>query len=296
MSIYILQNEELTVHIDEFGAELTSIIDNRTKIEYLWNADPAFWKRHSPILFPVVGSLKNQSYNYNGKTYSLSQHGFARDMTHLLLDQTDTEIWFRLEATDETKKVYPFDFILEIGYQLLGRKINVLWKVINPSSSDLHFSIGGHPAFMCPLDKNSTQSDYFIAFDSDEPIHYLLIDEHGLAVKNPLSEQDTLSTNKNLLSINPHLFDHDALIIEDNQYHRVSLVDSEKKPYLSVSFDAPLFGLWSPVKKNAPFVCIEPWYGRCDSSDFKGTLEEREWSNMLEGGEQFEASYTIDIV
>jgi len=295
MSTHILKNNQLTLQIDELGAELTAITDNKTQTEYLWNADPAYWKRHSPILFPIVGSLKNQSYTYNGQEFTMSQHGFARDMKFTLKSKTESEIWFRLEATDETKKIYPFHFILEIGYQLLGRKITVMWKVLNQDISTMYFSIGGHPAFMCPLKENSIQSDCFISFDSEKPIHYLLIDEHGLAVKKVFDEQYTLITNHGLLSIDPHLFDQDALIIENDQCHSVSLLDAQKKPYLTVNFDASLFGLWSPAKKNAPFICIEPWYGRCDNSDFKGTLEEREWGNKLSVGKQFDAAYIIDI-
>lgn len=295
MSTYILKNNELTLQIDEIGAELTSINDNKTQTQYLWNADSTYWKRHSPILFPIVGSLKNQSYTYNEQQFTMSQHGFARDLEFTVTSRTDTEIWLRLEATEETKKAYPFLFVLEIGYQLLERKITVMWKVINQDTSSMYFSIGGHPAFMCPLDDTGKQSDYFISFDSERPIHYLLINEEGLAVKKSYDEQYVLNTNDGLLSIDSHLFDQDALIIENNQCHSVSLVDPKKNKFLTVDFDASLFGLWSPAKKNAPFICIEPWYGRCDSSDFNGTLEEREWGNKLDVGKQFNASYTITI-
>ncbi len=295
MSNHILKNKELTLCINDSGAELSSIKDNKTQTEYLWNADPAYWKRHSPILFPLVGSLKNQSYIYNDKTYSMSQHGFARDITFTLISKTDTEIWFGLNATEETKKIYPFQFILEIGYQLLDRKISVMWKVKNQDTSTMYFSIGGHPAFMCPLNEEENQNDYYISFDTVNPIHYLLIDEHGLVVKKSFDEQNILDTNNGILPIDSHLFDHDALIIEHKQSHQVSLLDAKKKTYLTVTFDAPLFGLWSPAMKNAPFICIEPWYGRCDSSDFSGTLEEREWGNKLKAGNVFDVSYTIDI-
>jgi galactose mutarotase-like enzyme len=213
-----------------------------------------------------------------------------------LIRQTETELWFSLEANDETKAVYPFDFRLELGYRLEDNQITVLWKVINTGSSLLYFSIGGHPAFRCPMKEGELQSDYYLQFDSDKPIHYLLVDENGMAVNKPFEEQHILTTEDGFLPIYSHLFDRDALIIEDNQYHCVSFADSNKTPYLSVHFDAPLFGLWSPAKKKAPFVCIEPWYGRCDSSDFNGTLEERQHGNQLAAGEIFDASYTITIL
>lgn len=295
MSTYKLINDILAIEVDDNGAELTRIVQQNTKTEYLWNGDPAYWKRRSPILFPIVGSLKNKSYTYRGQTYSLPQHGIARDLTFTLMNHSDKELWFYLDSNEETKKVYPFDFRLELGYQLQENHIVVLWKVINTGEDKLYFSIGGHPAFLCPLREDEKQSDYYIQFDSDKPVHYLLVNENGLAVRKTFEEQHILTTEDGFLPIYTHLFDRDALIIEENQYHCISLADSTKKPYLSVSFDAPLFGLWSPAKKNAPFICIEPWYGRCDASDFNGTLEEREYGNELAAGDVFEASYTITI-
>lgn len=288
---YYLKNDALTITIDDFGAELTSIRHNQFAKEYLWNANPDYWKRHSPILFPLVGSLKNKSYNYQGKVYPMSQHGFARDSHFTLIQQTENEIWFSLEATNETLKIYPFLFRLEIGYRLHNKTITICWKVRNQGNDTMYFSIGGHPAFNCPLHSDETQNEYFLRFDTDKPIRYKHIDENGLLREY----QNTLSADSGILPINAHLFDYDALIIEDNQCHKISLLTPERVPYLSVTFDAPLFGLWSPAGKNAPFVCIEPWYGRCDADNFNQTLEEREWGNILQAGEVFEASYTIDI-
>lgn len=295
MSAYTLTNALLSVTIEDNGAELTSIQSTKTGTEYLWNADPAYWKRHAPILFPIVGSLKDRSYTYQGKTYSLAQHGFARDMRFRPVSQSEQELWFSLESNEDTHKLYPFDFCLELGYRLEENRITSFWKVRNTGDCKLYFSIGGHPAFRCPIREGELQSDYYLLFDSDKPVHYLLVDKDGLAMKKPYDEQHILTTEKGFLPIYTHLFDRDALIVEENQFHRISLADSSKTTYLSVSFDAPLFGLWSPAVKKAPFVCIEPWYGRCDSNDFGGTLEEREYGNSLEAGDVFEASYMITI-
>lgn len=296
MSEYSIRNSYLTIKVDTIGAELTSICDNATGKEYLWSADPAYWKRHAPILFPVVGSLKEKSYRYQGKDYTLPQHGFARDLEFKLISHNDTELWFSLDASEDTKKVYPFDFRLELGYSLKERQVIAYWRVVNTGKEKMHFSIGGHPAFYCPLDPEQKQSDYYFAFDTKQPIRYLLVNEQGLEVKLPMEAQHVLPTDDGIVRIDSHLFDHDALIIEDHQCHQVSLLDADQKPYLRVSFDAPLFGLWSPPGKQAPFVCIEPWYGRCDSSDFSGTLEERDYSNSLSIGEVFEKSYRIEIL
>jgi galactose mutarotase-like enzyme len=178
---------------------------------------------------------------------------------------------------------------------LTGRRITVMWKVTNQDKKEMYFSIGGHPAFLCPLSNNEKQSDYYISFDIELPIHYIQIDENGLAEMIPIEEQRTLTTENGILSISADLFDHDALIIENHQCSQVSLLTPQKKPYLTVNFNAPLFGLWSPAKKNAPFICIEPWYGRCDSKQLNGSLEDRDWSNKLDAGCSFETSYSIDI-
>jgi galactose mutarotase-like enzyme len=158
----------------------------------------------------------------------------------------------------------------------------------------MYFSIGAHPAFLCPINQEGNQTDYSIRFDTQNPIHYQKLNGEGLLVKKPFHEQAILATTDYLLPITNDLFKEGAFIIENNQCHKVSLVNADKKTYVSVSFDAALFGLWSPIN-NAPFICIEPWYGRCDSSDFCGSLEEREWGNQLNAGMQFIASYTIEI-
>ncbi len=296
MSEYSIQNSNLTIKINTLGAELTSLKDTAAGTEYLWNADPAYWRRHAPILFPIVGSLKGKSYTYQEKNYTLPQHGFARDLEFKLISHTDTELWFSLDANEETKKVYPFPFRLELGYHLEERKVTVFWRVLNKGTEEMHFSIGGHPAFYCPLKPDQKQSDCYFEFDTKQPIRYLLVNDQGLEVKLPEKEQYVLNSNDGIVQIATHMFDKDALIIEGHQCHQVSLLDPDKKPYLKVTFDAPLFGLWSPSGKQAPFVCIEPWYGRCDSSEFSGTLEERDYSNSLQAGATFEKSYTIEVL
>lgn len=288
----ILENGELKVTINHFGAELCSVIKKDTGAEYMWNGDEKYWKRNAPVLFPFVGSLKNKEYIYDGQGYSMGQHGFARDMEFSIVSNDGKEAWFSLSSDDSTYEKYPFAFTLEIGYILEESKLKVIWKVINEDEKNMYFSIGGHPAFMCPINNEGKQTDYYISFDTDKDLTYSKLSEKGLVYK----KDNILHTNGGMLPIAEHLFDEDALVIENHQAHRISLCKQDKKPYLTVDFDAPLFGLWSPAKKNAPFVCIEPWYGRCDSEDFSGTLEEREYGHMLEPGKEFEASFQITIV
>ena len=222
----------------------------------------------------------------------MGQHGFARDMEFELVSQTKDEAWFSLKSNDETLAKYPFEFVLEIGYKLSGSEIKVTWSVTNPAKKDLLFSIGGHPAFMCPVAEQGKQSDYYLKFDTDKAITYGLICDGGLLDK----DDNLLKVDADgYCQIDEHMFDKDALIIENRQASKVSLCTPDKKPYLTVSFDAPLFGLWSPAGMGAPFICIEPWYGRCDRAGFAGELKDREYGNSLAQGEKFEKSYTIAI-
>ena len=286
----MLHNDKLTILVDDFGAELISIVNNATKQEYLWHGDSTYWGRRSPVLFPIVGSLRNKEYTYNGATYSMNQHGFARDMEFVLMKQSPVQLTFQLESNEETYAKYPFHFTLQITYTLETSTLRVEWNVINTDTKTMYFSIGGHPAFLCPLHSSDQQTDHSLKFDCNE-LKITKINSSGLA----MSDQHTVTLKDGVLPISEHLFDDDALVIEGNQAHHVSLLKPDQTPYLSVRFDAPLFGLWSPAKKHAPFVCIEPWYGRCDSSDFTGELKDREWGNTLLVGENFNVSYTIKV-
>lgn len=291
ITMYQLRNEELTLEITAHGAEMKSLKDNHTAQEYLWCADPAFWGRTSPILFPLVGNYREKQSIYGGKTYNLSQHGFARDMDFQMISQTEDEIWFAVEDTEETLEKYPFHFRLSLGYRLQGREVKVMWKVENTDTKKMYFSIGGHPAFNCPLHGGEKQTEYQIGFDTEEALACSVLNENGV-----VSERvKTLELKNGRLSIPEDLFDEDALIIEKNQAQKVSLINPEGEEYLEVEFDAPLFGIWSPAGKHAPFVCIEPWYGRADRADFNQKLEEREWGNELEPQGVFERSYLIRV-
>lgn len=290
MAQYTLKNEQLTIVIDEFGAELHSIYHNKNQQEYLWNGDSTYWGRRSPVLFPIVGSLRNKEYTYENQTYHMGQHGFARDHAFTCLEQSENQLTFGLESSSDTLEVYPFQFLLKITYTLKADTVAVTWEVTNHDTKTMYFSIGGHPAFLCPIAPNTKQTDYFLQFDSDK-LTVTTINGQGLAMK----DKQNLDLTHGILPITEHLFDNDALIVEGNQAHTVSLLKPENMPYLTVKFDAPLFGIWSPAKKQAPFVCIEPWYGRCDAKDFDGELKDREWGNQLEPNSTFHASYTIQI-
>lgn len=284
MARHKLENEIIAIEVEEHGAELKSLIRKNTGKEYMWKADPKFWGRTSPVLFPFVGAVKDETFRTKGKTYTMGQHGFARDMDFALESRSEDTLWFVLKSNDETMEKYPYAFVLKIGYRLEGNKVEVLWQVENPSNEELPFSIGGHPAFNRPKECS-------IRFDVKEPLKSTKIVDglvgHGIA---------EYALENSYLTVTDHLFDEDALVIEEQNVHEVSLCDVEKNPYLTVTMDAPLFGIWSPAGADVPFVCVEPWYGRCDSADFDGELKDRTWGNLLAPNGIWKAHYTVEVV
>ena len=290
MALFQISNEKITIQADSMGAELKSLKDVAADREYMWNADPEYWKRTSPVLFPLVGGLRGGVYRLGDREYPMGQHGFARDMEFKLKSQVAHEIWFTLESDEETLQKYPYPFLLELGYELRDKTVVVKWNVKNTGKERMYFSIGGHPAFLCPIEEGTKQTDYSIRLDAKEQVavstlHNGLVD--GKTVDYKLE--------KGMIPVTEHLFDGDALVIEHDQAHSVALVKPNGEAYLTVTFDAPLFGIWSPPKKQAPFICIEPWYGRCDRADYAGDWKDREWGQCLEAGETFTAEYQITV-
>ena len=288
---YKMKNEKLTVEIESFGAELKSIKSNTTGAEYMWYGRPEYYKRTSPILFPFVGSLKNQEYIYEGKHYPMTQHGFARDMEFQVKEQKEDELCFLLVSDDSTLVKYPFAFELHIGYRLIGDTLKVTWKVVNTNDKEMHFSIGAHSEFNCPLHDEPDKTGYGLDFHTGRGVLASRINEQGLM----LDAKQEIAADGGKMLFPEGFFDDGVYIVENRQTDRVSLVDSDGREYVTVSADAPLFGIWSPEKKNAPFVAIEPWYGRCDRATFEGELDAREWGNHLMPHETFEKSYEITI-
>lgn len=290
--MHTLKNDILTVEVSGHGAELTSIRKGST--EYLWQADPAFWGRHSPVLFPIVGSVWEKRYRVEGKEYELGQHGFARDMDFTLVNATETEVRYRLESTPETLAKYPWPFVLEIAYRLHDGNLDVIWEVSNPDTEEMFFQIGAHPAFCYPDYDPQTMERGFLSFDRNEGLECIRIKEKGCVdaeTRYPLEvPQD------GLLPLTRETFDAiDTIMLQDSQIGKVTLHRADGSPWLSLSFDAPVVGIWSPPTKNAPFICIEPWYGRCDRAGYEGDYREKDWINRLGAGETFRSVYTISI-
>ncbi len=285
--LYTISNSFIKAEIESKGAELKSL--KKGEREYMWGADPAFWGRTSPVLFPIVGSLKNKQFTHAGRSYAMGQHGFARDTEFELVEQREDYICFRLCSNEETLRRFPYQFNLEIAYELKASSVRVIWKVANPADAVLDFSIGAHPAFLCPMEGHS-----FALYRGEKPVE--MLNFRKLSSAGTLVRKDySVETPGGRLPISVDLFREDALVVEDPTITRIALVNPEGKEYLTVNFNADLFGLWSPAGKGAPFVCIEPWYGRCDADDFDGDFENREYCHHLNPKEKFEKTYEIAL-
>ena len=287
-----LSNDKITLQINEHGAELSSIKAGGN--EYLWQADPKFWNRHSPVLFPFVGRVWDNVYRHEGKVYPMGQHGFARDMDFSLKNKNDHEAVFALESDENTLAKYPFPFKLEISYVLYGKYIAVVWKVVNTGDSEMHFQIGAHPAFYYRDLDTSTDKRGFLSFGSNtKSLVYTYPTIKGCTPCIPL----TLELEDGVMELTTSSFDCDTYIFSDRQVSKITLCDKQRRPYLSMSFDTPLVAVWSPsaTRPDVPFVCLEPWFGRCDRTEYVGELKYRDCMEHLQPGATFCDGYIIKI-
>jgi len=279
-----ISNSNLTAQIKHLGAELFSLKNKENK-ESIWEGNPVFWGKHSPILFPIVGTLKNNSYKYDENEYHLSRHGFAREMEFKLIEKSENSATFSLTSTLETKKVYPFDFELQICYVLEENKLNIIYKVLNLSETVMPFSIGGHPALALP----GNFENYRLEFDQQEVLNFHLL-EDGL-ISNTTNE--LLLDNRQLV-LNYQLFEKDALVFKTLKSKSISILENTK-PILKVNFsDFPNLGIWTI--KNAPFLCIEPWFGYSDTLNEYDDFSKKEGIQLLKKNETFESNYSIEIL
>ena len=286
--MYILENEVLKVQVAEKGAELQSIVNKIFDIDYLWNGNPALWAKHSPVLFPIIGNLKNNTYSYLGKSYQLPRHGFARDMDFEVEKQSRQEIVFLLKSNSETKKNYPFDFEFRIRYQISGDELSTEYIVSNTGNSLLIFSVGGHPAFRVPLTTDTVFSDYHLKFDETENLPRWPISKDGLIVPQPIP----LLEDTNRLSLSKSLFYQDALVFKYPASSEISLLSARTPRGLRFQMgEFPFLGIWSA--RDADFVCIEPWCGIADSVNSNQQLEQKEGIEKLSPGKLFSRQWRI---
>lgn len=287
---YHLSNNFLHVTVKPEGAELSSIRHARTGREYIWQADPAFWPRHAPVLFPIVGRVPHDQYRHGDQAYTLRQHGFARDRTFSLSKQEPDTLEFVLGDDQESRALYPFGFRLAITYKLIGRRLDISYHVTNTGDTLLPFSIGAHPAFQCPLNADEAKSGYVLVFDHPERAFRQLLD-NGLRT----GRQSPVLAESALLHLTDELFGADALIFKGLKSQSVTLRSPKGRDVLTVDFPGfPYLGIWTR-NAAAPFICIEPWYGVTHLQDAPATLEDKEGIQILAAGAVFSCQHSVTI-
>lgn len=283
-----LINDKLQIVIAEKGAELQSVIRKDLKQEYLWNADPAFWAKTSPVLFPIVGTLKDGTYTYKGKNYTLGRHGFARDNMFSITEQTNSRIVFTLTDTEHTLPVYPFNFRFSVIYTIQDDVLTVQYLVENMGEETMYFSVGAHPAFKVPLEDGLQYEDYYLAFSEKEDTNLWPLSDNGLIERRsvPYLQQ------ADKLPLHHPLFYKDALVFKHLTSTAMTLKSDKGTRGLEMNFEGfPFMGIWAA--KDADFVCIEPWCGIADHVNASGELSEKEGIYALMSGQSFERKWSV---
>lgn len=284
-----LENEDLLVEIKLTRAELTRIYSKSTKLDYLWEGDSNHWNRQSPVLFPIVGGLKNKKYLVDGIEYKLPQHGFARDGEFNVIEQQKDFVVLELQHSTETLKVYPYEFSLQIAYRIDKNKLSVGYKVINKDTQEILFSIGGHPGFKCPLVDGTSFEDYYFEFpEGENPTQTFINIDVGLR-KERTSQVDLGKK----ISLDYQLFENDALIYEGLKSTIVSLLSTKHKHGLTFDFTNFNYLAFWTKGKGAPFICIEPWCGIADSEVGQNEFSEKLGVERLSIGGAFDIEFSM---
>ncbi len=310
--MYTLENEYLKVQIAAHGAELSSIVSNGR--EYLWEADPKFWGRHAPVLFPIVGKVIGGEYRLGGKTYKLGQHGFARDNDFECVEATQNSVKLILRSNEQLKKVYPFDFTLLASFTLGRRTLKCEWVIENCGTDIMHFQIGGHPAFKymdypeeytqgspavegdsCKLATLSCERGSIRFLNNGKPLESFRAKNISPEVLIAPGDHEIPLTN-GCMPLSSTTFDSGVFVLEGSQSDQIQLLDTNGKVYLELrSKTSPVLGVWAPDHKNPPFVCIEPWMGRTDNAGFTGDFSEKPFMNHLPLGQTMTFGYEVEI-
>ncbi|MBS1588909.1 MAG: aldose 1-epimerase family protein [Bacteroidetes bacterium] len=284
-----LETQDLVVQIAQKGAELSQLYDKRTGIDFLWDADPKYWAKHAPVLFPIVGTLKNNQFIFKGKHYSLPRHGFARDHSFELIFHQENEAIFEWSATSQTLLSYPFFFRFRIHYLIKQNALWVSYEVRNEGDEILYFSVGGHPAFKIPYIPNTRYEDYYLEFNLPETAPRWTLEDNLINI-----EPTPFLINQRTIPLSHSLFSKDAIVLKNIQSSHVSLKSNTSNHGLSMQIDQfPYLGIWAAA--NAPFLCIEPWQGIADSINHNQNLLEKEGIVPLNSGSVWQRQWSVTL-
>jgi len=283
-----LTNNIITAKIASMGAELKSLKELGTGIEYIWQSDPAVWNGASPILFPVIGGLKNGVCRIKGIEYKIPPHGFVRKKEWKLISENGISATFETVSDAETRAMFPFEFILRVHYTLNGNSLAVRYEVVNRSRERMLFSIGSHPAFNIPFAGGSIENYYFHFSEEEKLERYFFKD--GLH----LNETEPAFDNCRQIYLKRNLFDRGPLIFKAPRSRIFTIMNSKNAKRINLKTDGvPFVALWAAP--NAPFACIEPWFGIPDNVDASGEFADKEGIMTIETGCTFNTEYSIEI-
>jgi galactose mutarotase-like enzyme len=286
-----INNGIISISVKALGAELCSLKKAGETHEYMWTGNPEFWAGQSPVLFPIVGSVQNETTEINGQVYSFKNHGFARRQEFQLIKKLDNKLVFSLTENEETLKSYPFKFELRLSYTLIDSEVQIAYEVRNTDNQEIYFQLGTHPGFNCPMEDGLSLSDYHLEFSDLEDAKRYFVNDSNL---NIAGKEQVVFNSANMLPLNHELFYEGALIFRDLKSKSVELKSNKGHRSLRMSwFNFPYMGIWQP--KNAPFICIEPWHGLGDSDTHRTAFKNKEMIVTLQPDEVFHAAITIEV-
>jgi Galactose mutarotase and related enzymes len=289
-----IQSKSISVEASTKGAELRSI-KGPNGLEYLWQGDPAFWPRRSPLLFPIVGALPGGSYSHLGKSYRLGNHGFVRDLEFELAAQGQDFLRYTLRSDESSLLVYPFRFELSVTYKVEADRLSVGYEVVNADSRPMPFSIGAHPAFRAPLVEGERREDFDLVFERRETVDRWFLNADNLRT----GERAHFLSGSDSIPLSASLFEKGAVVLTEHLSRTVTLRSRSSGRFVELSFpDFPQLGIWAPKDGAAgptPFVCIEPWFGVMALADSGQEIERKEAVRSLAPGSRFAAAYTIRV-
>ena len=290
--IYEISNKFFTAKVDSLGAQLVSL-KGCGGHEYLWVGDPEYWREHAPVLFPIVGALRENHTRIDGQWYEMTRHGFAKRMEFALKEQGEDYLALSLEASGETRAMYPFDFTFIVTYTLTDEGISTRFTVKNTGERPMPYSVGGHPGFNLPVDEEAEFEDYTIQFRQNECQDCPVID---LGTGLIDGERKGFHLDGKEIPLQHSLFYQDALVFEHLNSQTVRIVNKKTGRGIEMDFAGfPMLGIWSAVN-DGPYVCLEPWTGCATLSTEGDEFREKEGMRELAPGGEAEHSFTVRVL
>lgn len=289
-----LHSGNYEVTINRMGAELKSFRTTDGK-EFIWNSDPAFWMRSSPLLFPTIGNVRNNETYFNGVKYTLPKHGFCKDSVFTPIEVSDTRVTFVLNESEESLAVYPFRFELTLTYELDQNTLHMTYTVTNKDTGDMPYHIGAHPGFMCPLESDEDFSEYQLVFEKEEKLIATPYNLEDLSFYS--DKQITYASNSDTLPLEKKMFDNDAIFFPQIASRSVKLVHASRGHGIRVDYpDFRTIAFWTPIGGKAPFLCIEPWNGSAIYDDEDDNFTSKRNVEMLAPNNSKSYRMTISLL